>query len=127
RLRLATLPPITLSQGHRVHIRVQDPQNLLSANEGVTRGAHLLIGVFDSAGKFEPAAVRGADVWGRDQEVYVPENADLHLSVFSQFYALSDASGLGRAKTGSGASSQAVTFRAAPGDGPNEFVLRGKN
>src|SRR5262249_17440277 len=57
----AAAPPIALTKGHLVHVRVNDPLGLLQASEAVVQGAHLLIGVWTSKGLFVPTAVGSKD------------------------------------------------------------------
>lgn len=123
-----TLQPVMLTPGHKVHIRVDDPRNLLEANEGPTRGAHLTIGVWNKK-LLVPVFVVRKDATGRDYQTYVPEGTDLVLSVFSRFFLMGDSQGSALAKSQTGASSANVPFRASAGEGTKEFSFRvnGKN
>jgi len=83
---------LTMRPGYRLPIRVDDPQNLLSTNEGKTPGAHLLIGV-NGGYHFESADIDASDVTGRNVSVLVPFDAAVAVTVQSRFFQVQDASG----------------------------------
>ena len=83
--------PIVLTQGALVTVRVNDPMALLS-NETTTSGAHLLIGVGDSA-YFHTATIASQDSDGRTYQVLIPFNQTANISVASAFFQLSNALG----------------------------------
>ncbi len=127
--RSVALQPIAMKQGHQLHVRIDDPQGLLAANEGVAPGAALLVGVWSSNGLFVPMPISNKDSKGRDHQIYVPENAALQLSVFSAFFAMGDANGAALTKTAQGAPAQSFPFNLTSTDGPKNFTFRviGKN
>jgi hypothetical protein len=89
---------LTMNPGYLLPIRVNDPQNLLSANEGKPPGAHLLIGV--SGGyHFDEALVDSADSAGRNVSLLVPLGAPIAVTVQSNFFKLQDGSGNALSRT----------------------------
>ncbi len=83
---------LTMQPGYRLPVRVNDPQNLLAANEGKTPGAHLLIGI--SGGyHFEEALIDSTDSAGRNVSLLVPFGVPIAVTVQSNFLKLQDAAG----------------------------------
>lgn len=91
---------IVLNQGALVGIQVNDPSQLLSANEGITPGAHLLLGVGTDAIYFRNASLVSQNASGRNYQVLIPFDRTISVSVASGFFKLADANG--RALTTSG-------------------------
>lgn len=89
----ASVNPV-LKKGAAVLIRIDDPGNLLSQNEGKTPGAHLLVGVGTAAFSFHTAPIVSQDAAGRYQQVILPFNSTTSLVVRSSFFKLSDANGV---------------------------------
>ena len=83
---------LTMNPGYRLPVRVNDPQNLLAANEGKTPGAHLLIGV-NGGYHFEEATIDSADAAGRNVSLLVPFGAPIAVTVQSNFFKLQDGAG----------------------------------
>jgi len=83
---------LTMRSGYRLPIRVDDAQGLLSANEGKTAGAHLLIGV-NGRYHFDTAVIDSTDSAGRNVSVLVPFDTSFSVSVQSRFFKLQDATG----------------------------------
>ncbi len=83
---------LTMRSGYRLPIRVDDAQGLLSANEGKTAGAHLLIGV-NGGYHFETAVIDSTDSAGRNVSILVPFDTSFSVSVQSRFFKLQDATG----------------------------------
>jgi hypothetical protein len=83
---------LTMRPGYRLPIRVDDPQGLLSANEGKTPGAHLLVGV-QGGYNFEAAQIDSTDIGGRNISVLVPFDASVSVMVQSRFFKLQDTAG----------------------------------
>ena len=83
---------LTMRSGHRLPVRVDDPQGLLSTHEGKTAGAHLLIGV-NGGYHFDSAAIDSTDSAGRNLSVLVPFDTPFSVSVQSRFFKLQDATG----------------------------------
>jgi hypothetical protein len=83
---------LTMRPGYRVPIRVDDPQGLLSANEGKRPGAHLLVGV-QGGYHFETADIDSTDSAGRNISVLVPFDVAVSVTVQSAFFKLQDAVG----------------------------------
>ena len=82
---------LTMSSGYRLPIRIDDPQNLLAANEGKTLGAHLLIGV--PGYHFEEATIDSTDNAGRNVSVLGPFDVPVAVTVQSNFFQLPDSAG----------------------------------
>lgn len=83
---------LTLQQGIRLNININDPGKYLSANEGKTKGAHLLVGVW-SGNLFIPTPVSTSNASGRMHSLIVPKLARLRATAFSKFYKIGDAKG----------------------------------
>ncbi|MDQ2945860.1 MAG: hypothetical protein M3Y27_07960 [Acidobacteriota bacterium] len=89
-----------LKKGVVVPIRIDDPGQFLSQNEGKTAGAHLLIGVGNDALVFRPLPVLPPGTSGANRQIVIPFNSPVKLVVFSSFFQLSDTNGLPLPKTG---------------------------
>lgn len=85
---------IVLRKGALVTVRVNDAAKLLTAHEGKSPGAHLLIGVTTDAHVFRGATV-SEDPAGRTYRILVPFDRSVNLSAGSAFFKISD--GVGRA------------------------------
>lgn len=85
---------MVLTGGAVVPIRVNDPAQLLPQNEGKTPGAHLLIGLTNDAAVFRPAPVISQDAAGRNQQIVIPFNHPVNLSVYSSFFQLASTNGV---------------------------------
>ena len=83
---------LTMLPGYRLPIRVNDPQNLLAANEGKAPGPHLLVGV-NGGYHFEEAVIDATDIAGRNVSLLVPFNAPVAVTVQSNFFKLQDGAG----------------------------------
>jgi hypothetical protein len=102
---LSTAEPTTsvtmiLKKGAAVPIRIDDPGQLLSLNEGRTPGAHLLVGVGNDAFVFRPAPVLPPGTSGATRQIVIPFNSPVKLVVYSSFFHLSDANGVPLPRTG---------------------------
>ena len=85
---------LVLKQGVVLPIRLEDPSNHMSANQGAA-GSHVLIGIPLPNGMFLPAtpvSSPGAK-GGLDHQILVPPNTDLKVVVASARFQLSDPSG----------------------------------
>src|SRR5260370_32092337 len=91
---------MVMKKGVAVPIRIDDPGQLLSQNEGKTPGAHLLLGVGNDAFVFLPAPVTSTDLNGRNQQIVIAYNTSVKLVVASTFFKLNDAAGQPLARTG---------------------------
>lgn len=85
---------MVLAKGAAVPIRIDDPDQVLSQNEGRTPGAHLLLGVPNDAKVFRASPVISRDSSGRNHEVVVPFNSTVKLVVSSAFFRLADEAGI---------------------------------
>ncbi len=109
---------LVLDKGAFVTVRVTDPAQLLSANEGKTPGAHLLIGTGTDAIFFRTAALTSQDAGSRNYQLLIPIDRTLNLSVTSTFFQLADAAGKGLPK-----SANLIPVRASSGQPPPAIVL----
>ena len=85
---------MVLKRGVAVPIRIDDPVQSLSQNEGKTSGAHLLLGVANDANAFRIAPVVSRDTAGSNRQIVIPFDRPVKLVAFSSFFLLSDANGL---------------------------------
>jgi hypothetical protein len=113
---------LTMRQGYRLPIRVDDPQNLLAAHEGKTPGAHLLIGVHGGY-HFETADIDSSDALGRNASVLVPFDVPVSVTVQSRFFKLQDAAG----NAMKSAATQAVTVSSAAATSRLNVKIVGNN
>jgi hypothetical protein len=84
---------VTMKKGVALPIRVDDPTQLLSNNEGKTPGAHLLIGVASDALVFHHATLVSTDSAGRNFEIVIPFGAPINLVVNGGFFLVSNVLG----------------------------------
>lgn len=73
-------------------IRVNDPGRHLELNEGVTRGAHLLLGFQRADQSFSQAYRSSTDSAGRTYCLLIPFGTPISLTVGSGFFQLADSS-----------------------------------
>lgn len=92
--------PMVVKKGAEVSIRIVDPGQFLSLNEGRTPGAHLLVGVANDAFVFRPAAILPPGTNGANRQIVIPFNSPRKLVVHSSFFQLSDANGIPLSRTG---------------------------
>jgi hypothetical protein len=81
------------NKGALVSVRVNDSAQLLSANEGKTPGAHLLLGVSNDALFFRNANIVSQDASGRNYQLLIPFGRTINVSVASTLFQLADATG----------------------------------
>lgn len=84
---------VIMKKGIAVPIRIDDPAQVLAQQEDKTPGAHLLIGISSETFAFHPARIVSRDSGGRNQDVVIPLNSSVKISVFSPFFQLADAGG----------------------------------
>jgi len=93
----ATQPAVSVTMvlkiGAVVPIRVEDPGQFLSQNEGKIPGAHLLMGVADDGHAFRTVSLLSQDASGRNSQIVVPFGSAAKLVVFSSFFHLADDQG----------------------------------
>lgn len=92
---------VTMGKGVALPIRVDDPSQLLSNNEGKTPGAHLLIGVASDALVFHHATLVSTDSAGRNYEIVIPFGVPVKLVVNGGFFLLGDTLGQALSRTSS--------------------------
>lgn len=95
----ATSVAMILKKGAVVPIRIEDPAQFLSVDEGRTPGAHLLVGVANDKFVFRPAAILPPSNNGANRQIVIPFNSPITLVVFSSLFQLSDTNGLPLART----------------------------
>jgi hypothetical protein len=108
---------IVLKKGAVVPISVNDPQQLLAQNEGITPGAHLLLGVASPSLIFHVASITAQNSSGRSYATTIPFGAAANLVVASSFFALADATGTALA------SASTVPISAPSGQTPPTITL----
>ncbi|MEO8128444.1 MAG: carboxypeptidase-like regulatory domain-containing protein [Bryobacteraceae bacterium] len=87
-----------MKMGAVVPIRIDDAGRLLSAHEGKTPGAHLLLAVSNDPLIFHPALLISRDATGSNHQIVVPFDTPVKLVAFSSFFRLTDGAGLELAK-----------------------------
>ena len=81
------LPAVSMS------IRLNDPKQLIPANEGKTNGAYLMIGVWTPAHLFISARVISNDAGGRTYAVETPSNVAFQPGIHSKAFRFADTAG----------------------------------
>ena len=99
-------------------IRIDDPGQLLSRNEGKTLGANLLIGVASEGLILRLAPIFSADSVGRSHQIAVPYNSRLKLVIRSAYFQIADTLGVPLPR----AQSTIVAFNT-PGDKDPEVIV----
>ena len=84
---------VDLKKGALFSIRIDDPTQLLSAKEGTSPGADLLVGVGTDAMFFRTANMVSQDASGRNYQVLIPFGRTVGISVTSGLFQLADATG----------------------------------
>lgn len=86
---------LVMKQGVILPIRLDDTSNHLSANEGKTPGANVLLGVPLPNGMFMPASpvTTSKTPGGQDHQVLIPLDTDVRIVVSSKLFQMSDQSG----------------------------------
>jgi len=85
---------VLLKKGAAVSIRVDDPNHVLTQNEGKTPGADLLIGTGTAIFSFRSASLASQDATGRNYQLVIPFNYPATVVVRSPFFQLTDANGI---------------------------------
>jgi hypothetical protein len=91
---------VTVKKGVLVPIRLDDPSQLVASHEGVTTGAHVLIGAPTDRHLFIPASVVSHDATGRTYQTLIPFDRTVNVSVASAFFQLIDQTNTVLPKTG---------------------------
>jgi hypothetical protein len=113
---------IALEAGTPIQVQVVDDNGSLKQNQNKTPGASLLIGVWTPAGLFVPMDVASTDVNGTTtQQVYVPYSKNIHVSVTSSAFNVTDSKSKPVAADGNLADVQ-----VAPGAKANVIVIHVK-
>ena len=84
---------IALAKGEVLTIRVNDARQYLNAHEGITAGAHVLLGIHTGLGPFRQAWVASSDAAGRTYQLLLPYDRPLSVMVSSGFFQLTDSTG----------------------------------
>ncbi len=84
---------VTLKKGALVPIHVNDPGQLISAHEGKTPGAQLILCVSTDALYSRNASFVSQDASGRNYQLLVPFDRRLSLSVTAGLFRIADATG----------------------------------
>ena len=80
------------NKAYRFLFALMMPRKLLDKNEGKTKGAHLSVGVWSGSRLFHAVPISGKDNKGRDHTVYVPQNEQIRISVFSKAFRIAEPS-----------------------------------
>jgi hypothetical protein len=110
---------VVMTKGVIVPIRVNDPQQLLAQNEGITPGAHLLMGIGHPPFLFDDALIASQDTAGRTYQVTIPFGFAATLKIYSSFFRISNAAGVALPQ----GAVTAIPFTVAPGQPPPSFVF----
>ena len=110
---------VLMIKGVVVPIRVNDAQQLLANNEGITPGAHLLMGVGHPPILFGDASVASQDSGGRTYQVTVPYGFAANLVVYSSFFHLSNSAGTALPQS----AATFIPFTVASGQSPPSIAL----
>lgn len=111
---------IVLKKGAAISVRVNDPGALLDRNELPASGAHLLLGLTDDTGSWEPATITSKDSAGRTFQAVIPFDRSTTLVAASSLFKL--AGYAGTTLQSSGISSTA-TISATSGKVPPILTL----
>ena len=85
---------LVIEKGAMVPVRISDPSALLDKNEGITSGAHLLLGLSNDRGAWEPATLGTKDSAGRTYLVVVPFDRPIKVTAASSFFGLASGDGI---------------------------------
>ena len=110
---------VVMTKGVVVPIRVNDPQQLLAQNEGITPGAHLLIGIGHPPFLFDTAFVASQDAGGRTYQITIPFGFAATLKIYSSFFQISNAAGVVLPQ----GAVIAIPFTVAPDQPPPSLVF----
>lgn len=89
----ATGQTITMITGTLLQVQVNDPNGLLTANEGMTQGAGMMVAIGGGTNVLTPMFVASTTSTGRSLSLAIPFATNLNLIVFSSFYKLADGNG----------------------------------
>jgi hypothetical protein len=83
---------IRVATGSVLHIRLNDPGELLEAKGGIE--PHVMMGVVNSRGLFQPTFLAAKDPAGRNHEVTIPLDTPLKFHIFSKHVRINDENGV---------------------------------
>jgi len=118
---------VKVKQGTTVTVHLNDPSQLLSANEGKKAGAHMLVGVWTPDGLFHAASVSSKGNAAREYSVTVPYDTALQLSLFSGFFQMADSNGKAVNQTGALVPLQFSSLSPATKPPVVQFTVTGTN
>jgi hypothetical protein len=131
-IAVSTLVPapaasIVLKKGAAVAVRIDDAGQLLARHEGKTPGAHLLIGVTTRARTLRLASTVSRDETGRTQQIVIPFDTPVRITVASSFFRLADGNGASLTGPGGTGNGISVTVPAAQRSATIRLALTGGN
>ncbi|MBI2685205.1 MAG: carboxypeptidase regulatory-like domain-containing protein [Acidobacteria bacterium] len=88
--QVAAAGNIRLAMGARLRVRLQDQQGQLDAHEGITKGAHVLVGVWTADGLFQRATSSARGKAFREYSLLIPRGTPLRLNVYSKYFQIQD-------------------------------------
>lgn len=117
--RDANATPIVLRKGVQLHVRVEDPSQLLPKPNPLIGASNLIIGVIAADGGFVGAPVTSTDQSGRDFRLVIPKDDSLRLWVFSRHVRIAAENGRVIGTTG-----EALPVGPVSATGERAIVLR---
>ena len=102
----STTVPITLQKGQRLHVRVNDPKQILAISATGRTGTPLMLGIWEPAGFYHSLPMRSFDATGQDFELAVPTAMSFHPTLAAQNAQITDSTGAAVMSQGAGLSLQ---------------------
>lgn len=112
-----------LPKGFPLHVRVDDPGQLVARHEGKTAGARLFLAIASTGYVMRWIPLIAVDATGRDYELVAPFDVSLKLVVRSSFFRINDADGISLSRTTS--TVFPVVVPAGQKLGPVKFTVTG--
>ena len=109
---------LTLKKGQPLSIQLNDPGNLVTANQKTTPGAHVLLGVKTDSGGFHPANPVSSSALGQKYSVLVPTGSTVNVIFYSATFKLQDQLGKPVPQAGT-----TISVTTAAGQSPSPLVL----
>lgn len=102
----STTVPITLQKGQRLHVRVNDPQQVLAISATGRTGTPLMLGIWEPTGFYHTLRFRSFDAIGQDFEMVVPTAMSFHPTLAAGNAQITDSTGAAVQNRGAGLSFQ---------------------
>ena len=107
---------VKLLKGVPLNVRIDDPSQILTAEEAMPGGGGLMIGVHAPNGLFHPVRPAGRDGQGRGFTILAPAETALRLALNNRKLAIEDAAGTPLAEN-----TQSIPFRAQYSEARKDF------